>query len=122
MLSALLECAIDCKDALLTMQVLRGIKQPRLWDNSIHRFSRKSKTDISLVVFWSLAGYIMKIERKKIYGVGISIIIVGALVYFVGIPAVQTHFHYASGYPVNESKYVRLIIDDFKGRQHWIRQ
>jgi len=52
-------------------------------------------------------------DRRKITSLGVVTILVGAFVYFVGIPAVQTQFHYEQGYPVNETKYIVFWIDDF---------
>lgn len=46
-------------------------------------------------------------ETRKLVGAAlVLVVVVGVLVVFIGLPAVQTTFHYERNYPVDETKYV----------------
>ena len=53
-------------------------------------------------------------EKQKLIASVISVTaVVGVLIVFVGIPAVQTHFHYERAYPAGETKHVWLSVERF---------
>ncbi|MHA1423984.1 MAG: hypothetical protein ACTSSD_18020, partial [Candidatus Thorarchaeota archaeon] len=53
-------------------------------------------------------------EKQKLIALVLSVtVIAGVLVVFVGIPAVQTHFHYERAYPASETRHVRLEFDEY---------
>ncbi|TFH03181.1 MAG: hypothetical protein E4H14_17045 [Candidatus Thorarchaeota archaeon] len=53
-------------------------------------------------------------EKQKLIASVISVTaVVGVLIVFVGIPAVQTHFHYERAYPAGETRHVWLRVWDF---------
>ncbi|MBN2229591.1 MAG: hypothetical protein JW779_08335 [Candidatus Thorarchaeota archaeon] len=49
-------------------------------------------------------------ERRKMVSISVGVIVVVGLVVFVGIPLVQTHFHYECAYPAGSTKHAVLFL------------